>query len=148
MFDVFPHPLDDIASITAILAGIAVAIAYVWAQVRNGKSNSDTSTIAAYKSEIDALTLRVNRFESDNKILTAQINKLIGENQTLKEINSLRDPAFVSSITAILGEIKQLRKDFQTQNKKVQTHAQAHAKLDDKRFGELFNALKAKNAKE
>jgi septal ring factor EnvC (AmiA/AmiB activator) len=131
MFDSLTPPFDTIANGTLILSALLFAASYAWTQIKSGKANADANTIATYKSEIGALTLKVNRIEQDNKTLTAEINKLIGENNSLKEFNSLRDPSFATTFKSILDEIKQIRIDFRN-----------HADLDDKRFTEILNEVK------
>lgn len=133
MFNNLPHPLDDIMDIMLVLSGLIVVMSYAWSQWRKGKSDADSSTIQTYRSEVDALTIKMNRFEQDNKDLAAQVNQLIGENNTLKQTLTYQDPAFKLTIKTILDEIKAMRQEFKT-----------HTKMDNKRFTDILSVVKGK----
>lgn len=136
-----PPALSIAIGIVGTAAAVLISVAYAWAQIRNGKSTADSSTIASYQSEVEALKLRVNRLEQDNKDLNAQANQLIGENKNLRETLTYQDPAFRDTIKKILEEIKEMRLAEKAQRE----DSRKHAELDDKRFNKIFELLGEKN---
>jgi len=106
--------LNETFGVIITISIIAAAIAYVWTTIKNSKGKADTDTIATYKSEVDALKLRADRFEETNKDLIRQVGILTGENKTLKEVLALRDPKFEEAFFLLSNSLKDMRDDLRT----------------------------------
>jgi len=133
MFNDFSPPIDDILNLLAVLVAVVVGFAYTWTQIKRGKSDADSSTIKTYQDEVTALKLSNERIIQESKAkdlrideLMAKLNQALGEIKSLKELNALRDPQFMSTLKGVLDEIKKMRENFEE-----------HVKQDDYSFGEI-----------
>lgn len=136
--DFIAHPFDDIVTIIITLSVLVGAIAYVWQMLRNGKNKANQETIEGYKGELTIIKEQQERIRNENdeirkenRGLTAQVNQLIGENKTLKEVLALRDPKFEEKFMQLLRCVEGLQKDFNN-----------HTKNDEKDFREIKELIK------
>ena len=97
--------------------------------VRIKSLEDDMSTLTKNFEEYKILTLK------EKKELEAQVNQLIGENKSLKDLMTYQDPQFRTDFSCMAEEVKQMRVDFKK-----------HYEDDNRRFAEVV-AVGTKNAK-
>ena len=131
------HPLDDIIigliSVAGSLAAIVASFSYAYSIIKNNKSKADSDTIETYKSEVDALKLRLDRIESENKDLTKKVTALQSERDTYKQIVNNQDPKFREDFLKMATCVAQMSQDFRT-----------HYKDDEKKFTQIIKLLQKK----
>lgn len=130
---IIPSPLDELLVIAVFFMGVYFA----W---RSSRNKQQSEAIVNYEAVTKSQEVRLNDLESkilrltdENHDLRAQVNQLIGENRTLKEVVAKPDPSFNHNIEAILKELKVLAKE----QVELRKEFVEHSKQDDKRFAEI-----------
>lgn len=125
LLNILPNPYDDLFVVLLMIIGLYFA----W---RLGKNKQGSESIENYKAVVDSQEVRIKQLEKDfetskknNKDLTAHINQLIGQNQTLKEMVALQDPEFREAFRKIADAYECMQRELKEHYKDDNTRFEA-----------------------
>lgn len=86
MFSGISHPFDDILDLIAVLSAFGFVISYAWGQWKGGANKANADAVTAYRCELDAVKLTIERLQKEGAAKDQRIAQLQGQLDILKSI--------------------------------------------------------------
>ena len=112
IFSSLPHPIDDILDVLLALSAFVFVISYAWSQYKGGSNKANADAVTAYRCELDAVKLTINRLLEEGKAKDIKISQLQGQIDVLKEVPLV-------NIDITLKEISKFNKSLMDINTKI-----------------------------